>query len=161
MCVVPGGLGGIGDPVEGPDNVRSDGVHYLRLPVLEPLEFFPVFCFPPFLFLALRPELESLAEAAAFWAGAFFSEFFLVRGVDFAFLFVEAPPVGEWPLCPFFAFVSCFICFSNGLTRSVTCCFQSGFLFGRAHGAALCLRHPRRLLSYQHRRLIFRHSAIG
>ena len=111
MCIVPGGLGGIGDPVEGPDNVRSDGVHYLRLPVLEPLEFFPVFCFPPFLFLALRPELESLSEAAAFWAGAFFSEFFLVRGVDFAFLFVEAPPVGEWPLCPFFAFVKLLICF--------------------------------------------------
>ena len=111
MCVVPDGLGGVGDPVEGPDNVRSDGVHYLRLPVLEPLELFPVFCFPPFLFLALRPELESLSEAAAFWAGAFFSEFFLVRGVDFGFLFVEAPPVGEWPLCPFFAFVSCFICF--------------------------------------------------
>ena len=78
------GLGGVGDLAKGANDVLSDGAHYLRLHVLEPLELFPFFFLPPFFFLAPQPELESLMESAAFWAGAFFFfDFFLVGGGRF------------------------------------------------------------------------------
>ena len=74
----------IGYPAKCADNAVLDGAHYLRLPVFDPLELFLLFCFPPFFFVAEGPVSESLAESAAFWAGAFLAVFrFFVRGVDF------------------------------------------------------------------------------
>jgi len=86
-------------PAEYTKDMVSDGAHYLHLPVPGPEEFFLFFLFPPFFFLAVVPELESLVDASAFWVDAPFSFFcFFVVGFDLGSLFVEAPPDGAWPL---------------------------------------------------------------